>query len=75
MSNDEQAGCIIVPKTISLVACTALLSFLLGAAWWAADLSARIQSVEREQARYQRVLQDLQELKTDVRWIKKRLGP
>ncbi len=68
--NNYTNSCWQVDKKISLSFMLVVLLQMFGFAWWAADLSVRVSTVEARQIRYERVFEDITEIKTDVKWIK-----
>lgn len=68
-----QASCWQIDKSIGVSVILVFVLQFAGAVWWASDLSARLESVEHEQARYDRVLEELSTIKANIEWIKRSL--
>ena len=68
--NELTPQCFQVDRKVSLAVVIVFLVQFAGTVWWASDISARVQSVEAEQARYEHMMEAIAEIKTDVKWIK-----
>ncbi|SME89362.1 hypothetical protein [Desulfovibrio gilichinskyi] len=68
-----RASCWQIDKKIGLAIILGVFIQFGGVIWWASDLSARLESVENEQARYEHVLEELATIKANVAWIKQAL--
>ncbi|SOB60627.1 conserved protein of unknown function [Pseudodesulfovibrio profundus] len=68
--NEHTDACWQLDRKVSLAVVIIFLVQFAGTVWWASDLSARLLSVETEQARYEHIMQQITEIKTDVKWIK-----
>lgn len=72
--NEHTNSCFHFDRKITLAVVLVFLVQFAGSIWWASDLSARVQSVEDEQARYEHMMEEITEIKTDVKWIKQAVG-
>lgn len=71
MTPDEHIkSCWTLDRKVPLAFLLVMLLHLCGSVWWAADISARVSSVESEQARYERLMEKMTVIETDVKWIK-----
>lgn len=83
MSNDEKKygpTCWIVERRLGLGVLLAILVQAATSVWWAADLSARVKSVEEKyyhlaevQAKQNATMERIAVIEVDVRWIKQTL--
>lgn len=68
-----KASCWQIDRNLGLSVIFALVLQFASCVWWASDTSARLDTVEREQARYDRVLEELSTIKANIEWIKRSL--